>query len=308
VERFNKTLIEMLSMYTNKHRSDWDEHLPYVLFAYRTSAQESTKMDPFFLTYGRQATFPIEASTAVIGAIPSNEAYAEQIISKLNEARDTARNMIQRAQLAQKIEYERKSAEAPEFEVGDKVRVQTPLVTNGKLPKWDHTWHGPYEIKERLGAVNYRVKDLVDAGPTKVVHVRHLKSYHDPAKRETAVLLENVEQSGVIDRGNQGPPQPVVEKDSIVDSVESETRVGEVLPGEYEIEAILDKKRKKVGNKLVPHYLVKWKGFPHSENSWVRQTKIQADELVRAFDRRNLEKKPGVSFAIADSSAESDSA
>jgi hypothetical protein len=82
---------------------------------------------------------------------------------------------------------------------------------------------------------------------------------------------------------------------------EEEDRVGEVLPGEYVIEAILDKKRKKVGNKLVPHYLVKWKGYPDSENSWVRQTRIQADELVRAFDRQNLEKKPGkVTFIDVD--------
>jgi transposase InsO family protein len=51
-ERFNKTLIQMISMYTDKNQHDWDEFLPFVLFAYRTSVQDSVKETPFFLMYG----------------------------------------------------------------------------------------------------------------------------------------------------------------------------------------------------------------------------------------------------------------
>lgn len=35
VERFNKTLVTMLSAYVNDHHSDWDEHLPYVMMAWK---------------------------------------------------------------------------------------------------------------------------------------------------------------------------------------------------------------------------------------------------------------------------------
>ena len=35
VERFNKTLATMISMYVNEQHKDWDEFLPLVLFAYR---------------------------------------------------------------------------------------------------------------------------------------------------------------------------------------------------------------------------------------------------------------------------------
>ena len=34
---------------------DWDLHIPYLLFAYPVSAQESTRESPFFLLYGRDA-------------------------------------------------------------------------------------------------------------------------------------------------------------------------------------------------------------------------------------------------------------
>ena len=49
VEWFNRTLTSMLSKTTGKYPRDWDRHLPYVQFAYRTSLQDSTKESPFFL-------------------------------------------------------------------------------------------------------------------------------------------------------------------------------------------------------------------------------------------------------------------
>ena len=52
-ERFNKTLVDMLSMYTEKHQKDWDVYLPYVLHAYRTSIHSSTHETLYFLMYGR---------------------------------------------------------------------------------------------------------------------------------------------------------------------------------------------------------------------------------------------------------------
>ena len=43
VERFNRTLIDMLVKTVEKNGRDWDRRLPHVLFAYRASPQESTK-------------------------------------------------------------------------------------------------------------------------------------------------------------------------------------------------------------------------------------------------------------------------
>lgn len=42
---------------------DWDQRLPYVLFAYRASAQQSTQESPFYLLYGRDARLPMEAGS-----------------------------------------------------------------------------------------------------------------------------------------------------------------------------------------------------------------------------------------------------
>ena len=37
---------------------DWGKHLPYVLYAYRVTVQESTRESPFFLLYGRDPALP----------------------------------------------------------------------------------------------------------------------------------------------------------------------------------------------------------------------------------------------------------
>ena len=43
VELFNRTLTSMLAKKTEKEGRDWDQHLPYVLFVYRASQQQSTR-------------------------------------------------------------------------------------------------------------------------------------------------------------------------------------------------------------------------------------------------------------------------
>ena len=51
VERFNRTVQQMLAMFVNEHRNDWDDHLPYVMMAYRASVQESTGCTPNLLFF-----------------------------------------------------------------------------------------------------------------------------------------------------------------------------------------------------------------------------------------------------------------
>ena len=59
VERFNRTLCESLAKVSEKE-NQWNEHIGSVLFGYRTIKQRTTKHTPFYLTYGREATLPID--------------------------------------------------------------------------------------------------------------------------------------------------------------------------------------------------------------------------------------------------------
>ena len=53
VERFNWTLIDMLSKTTDSGDQDEDLKLPFILFAYQATPQASTGEFPFCLLYGR---------------------------------------------------------------------------------------------------------------------------------------------------------------------------------------------------------------------------------------------------------------
>ncbi|XP_065927594.1 uncharacterized protein [Magallana gigas] len=60
VERFNRTLISMLSTYVQENQKDWDLHLLYILMAYRSTVHESTNFSPNMLMLGREATTPLD--------------------------------------------------------------------------------------------------------------------------------------------------------------------------------------------------------------------------------------------------------
>ena len=59
-ERFNHTLCTMLTHYTNSSQTDWDEYLPYILLAYRTTPHHTLKQTPFYMLYGRNVRFPFD--------------------------------------------------------------------------------------------------------------------------------------------------------------------------------------------------------------------------------------------------------
>ena len=60
IERFNRTLTTMLSHYVCKSQKDWDEALPYVLLAYRSSIHETTGFTPNLLFLGREVILPLD--------------------------------------------------------------------------------------------------------------------------------------------------------------------------------------------------------------------------------------------------------
>ena len=59
-EQMNQTLTRAIVKFVNDIHDDWDVHLKSILFAYRTSKNDSTKFTPFELMFGRAPVLPIE--------------------------------------------------------------------------------------------------------------------------------------------------------------------------------------------------------------------------------------------------------
>jgi hypothetical protein len=107
--------------------------------------------------------------------------------------------------------------------------------------------YGPYPILEQLSPVTYRIK-LPPSLPIKnVFHVNLLTLFH-----ETKEHGQNYLQ----------PPPEVIDREE-----------------EFEVEEIIDERtyqKKK-------QYLVKWSGYPASDNSWVDAKDLNAPQLLKKY-------------------------
>ena len=54
IERWHSWFNAALTMYCNENKTDWDDYIDCVLYAYRTCVQMSTKFTPFELMFGRR--------------------------------------------------------------------------------------------------------------------------------------------------------------------------------------------------------------------------------------------------------------
>ena len=118
VERFNKTLCEALAK-LSKEQDQWDENIPSTLFAYRTRKQESTKIEPFYLTYGRKARLPTDEDHNIKSINLINR--IDQLINHLPNERYQAKENIKESQEKQKEQHDKRYKKKQNFKIGEKV-------------------------------------------------------------------------------------------------------------------------------------------------------------------------------------------
>ncbi|KAL5477203.1 hypothetical protein EMCRGX_G023959 [Ephydatia muelleri] len=87
VERFNRTLIDMLSMAVSDNERDWDLQLSTLLLAYRTSRHETTGTTPFFLMFGRDPQLPEDVMYSLpVESYTSEHQYCRELKRQLQQA------------------------------------------------------------------------------------------------------------------------------------------------------------------------------------------------------------------------------
>ena len=150
VERFNMTLPMTLAMFAGKNRDDWDDLLPAVMMAYRSSVHESTGFSPYRLMFGEECTLPMDIGLPkeqIDTTDTITSPYAIWVRDALEEAYDQVRLHSGQAVQRQKRLYDRRAVKR-NFTVGDWVmRYYSPA----KKCKLDSPWIGPYLIVSFMG-------------------------------------------------------------------------------------------------------------------------------------------------------------
>jgi hypothetical protein len=165
-----------------------------------------------------------------------------------------ARQQVQEAMLIAQQQWAYSKYLGRTFKIGDKVwleghNLQTEQPTVKLAPKH----HGPFSIKKVLSPITYQ---LTLPSTWKIHDVFHVD-----------LLTPYVETNFHSPNYTRPPPDLINEEE------------------EYEVEQVLSSRRHGRGRKV--QYLVKWKGYPDSDNEWVDWDAMHAEEALKDFRQQN---------------------
>ena len=227
VERFNKTLATMLSAYVNENHRDWDESIPYVMMAYRSSQHETTGFTPNMLMIGREATTPLDIMYEMPSSfkqVPKHD-WVWVMKDRMERAHALVRRHAEGAMLRQK-HYHDKTLNWGKFTENDEVYVYFPRRKQGQSPKFTSYWRGPYKVIRKMSDVTY----MVDCGPygsKQVIHVDRMRLKHSQIlKGENENIAESMSMGATHENLQDiGTTTDVVEVENEQSQIRDENQV-----------------------------------------------------------------------------------
>jgi hypothetical protein len=276
-ERFNKTLLAMLSMYVSAHQKDWDVYLPYVAFAYNTSVHSSTNETPYFLMHGRDPYIIADQQQLAITETEFKDVpeYRQHLVSALTRIRQEVNEYKSKIEQQRDIVMNEERIKHP-FKLGDLVWLYTKHVKKGLSPKLISPWHGPFRIIDLPFETNARLARL-DGKPFKqLVHVTRLKKFNSPEKPRVRIH-EDFKDNFMYDEEMEDVAGKYTKKRKSREEEEDE---------EYVVEDILDMRC--IDGKL--EYLIKWFGYSKDLASWEpeKHTINCADKVRKIHQKKGL--------------------
>ena len=183
-------------------------------------------------------------------------------LEQFKEARSRAQDLMKKAQMSWV-----KHCDTPKYKVGDQVWLEgRHLRMNQPTAKLAPRRHGPFPIVQVMSPVNYRLQLPTQWSIHDVFHTDLLTPYC-----ETPTHGANY----------QRPPP------DLVGGVE-----------EFEVEKVLDSRRYGRGRKL--QYLIKWKGYPDSDNQWVNWDDAQESlDAIRDFKQLNSDREVHIKVSLS---------
>lgn len=222
----------------------WDTVIPLAEFAYNNRNQATLNMAPYEALYGRKCRSPVHWHEA-----GKRKFLGPEMVDQATEAVVQIRKWLETAQSCQKS-YQNMRRRPLEFEVGDKVFLKvTPMkgvMRFGKRGKLSPRFLGPFEVLQCFGPAVYQLALPPSMAKIRdVFYVSMLRKYMaDPShilQHETIELNPKV----------QYEEQPI---------------------------KILDRREKRLRNKMIPLVKVQWMNHAIEEATWELE-----DEMRRKF-------------------------
>lgn len=159
VERFNRTLLEMLGTLQEEDKVNWRDHVQPLVHAYNTTKNDTTGFSPYQLMFGRQPNLPIDVA---FGLSPeglkkvTHADYVKKLRENLQETYKLAMEHSEKTAQRNKQRYDLKVRESI-LEDGDHVLVKNV------------SFSGKHKLSDRWSSTVYRIKKHIDGSPVYVV-------------------------------------------------------------------------------------------------------------------------------------------
>jgi hypothetical protein len=168
VERFHRTLHDILAKRLTENQQLWDLQLAQALAAIRFSVSESSRFSPYFLLYNRDVVLPVDNLMK-----PRRKYQGEELhqiaLQEQHKTFQLVRRYLKKAKKRQ-AKYADRGTKQVEFKVNDPVYYKN----NQRKGKLDIKWKPYYRIIEKNGPASYVIKNQLN-GSTSRVHAELLR-------------------------------------------------------------------------------------------------------------------------------------
>ncbi|XP_037831364.1 uncharacterized protein LOC119616983 isoform X3 [Kryptolebias marmoratus] len=172
VERFNRTLLNMLGTLEMKQKSKWREYVKPLVHAYNCTRNEVTGFTPYELMFGRCPRLPVDLAFGLPvreQSSISHSEYVKNLQSSLKESYKLASENALKSAAKNKTRFDQKITPCS-LEIGDRVLVRN-IRLRGKHKLADRWEPGVYKVVDRAENVPvYTVQPEHKEGPTRTLH------------------------------------------------------------------------------------------------------------------------------------------
>lgn len=171
VERFNRTLGNMIRALSPDAKHNWPTQLQSLTFLYNCTVHETTGYAPFYLMFGRVPRLPVDIvfrSVLEDHTVTCYDKYVASLMSDLKEALSIAQAHASKEQSRHAVLYN-KRVKGHDIDVGDRV-LMANKAGRGKRKLADRWMSAVFVVVDRNADTHiFKIKD-VSTGQEKVVH------------------------------------------------------------------------------------------------------------------------------------------
>ncbi len=229
VERFNRTLLQMLGTLDDKGKTCWKSFVKPLVHAYNCTRNDSTGISPYELMFWRQPRLPVDLAFGLPAdkSSQSHSSYVKNLKDRLKESYRVARENAAKVAVRNKRRFDERVV-ASFLEVGDRVLVRNVRLRgkNKLADKWEKE---VYVVIKKAGDLPvYTVQPESKDGPLRTLH-------HDLLLPCGFLQKEDKPEETVVSKNSRKPrtrANPVLrESESETQDSESEDDFASYVPG-----------------------------------------------------------------------------